>query len=61
MKTLSFEQMEVINAGLPDWLVNAWNAVCDFFVDAWCWLVYFFSGDLARDLFDDWEDILKEW
>ena len=62
MKTLSFEQMEVINAGsFWDWLVDAWNAVSEFFVDAWYWLVYFFSGELARDFFDDLEDILKEW
>jgi hypothetical protein len=38
MKTLSFEQMEVINAGWPDWLVNAWNSVCNFFDDVWTWI-----------------------
>ena len=33
-----FEQMEQINAGWPDWLVNAWNAVCDFFYDVYAWV-----------------------
>jgi hypothetical protein len=36
MKTLSFEQMEQINAG--GWLANAWNAVCDVIVDVWYWI-----------------------
>jgi len=39
MKTLSFEQMEVINAGtLWEWLTNAWNAICDFCDAAWEWI-----------------------
>ena len=38
MKTLSFEQMEQINAGWPEWFTNAWNAVSDFFSDVWQWI-----------------------
>jgi hypothetical protein len=35
MKTLTFEQMEQINAG--GWLSDAWNAVCDAVETAWEW------------------------
>ena len=38
MRTLTFEQMEQSSAGWPDWLVNAWNAVRDFFSDVWDWI-----------------------
>ena len=39
MKTLSFDQMEQVNAGGWEWLTNAWHAICDFCADAWNWLV----------------------
>ena len=51
MKTLSFEQMEQINAG--GWLADAWGAVCKFCVDAWDWIVYYVSGDFIYDFWDE--------
>jgi hypothetical protein len=54
MKTLSFEQMEVINAGLPEWLVKAWNAVCDFFVDAWCLFLDWVYSFIPIDWDEPW-------
>ena len=35
MKTLTFEQMEKINAG--GWIREAWNAVCNAVETAWEW------------------------
>ena len=42
MKTLSFEQMEVINAGWPEWLVKAWDAVCDVWNSFVNWIAEFY-------------------
>jgi hypothetical protein len=48
MKTLTFEQMESINAGWPEWIVNAWNAIRDFCRNIWEWVCnawYVISND----------------
>ena len=60
MKTLSFEQMEVIDAG--GWLADAWNAVCDFFCDVWEWIKSHAYAGFEFNLDGDWDFILgAEW
>jgi len=49
MKTLSFEQMEQINAG--SWISDAWDWICEAAEATWEWIqdhfvVYFQDGNM---------------
>ena len=54
MRTLSFEQMEQINGGWPQWLVDAVNAVGNFFSDVWDWIVSHGYPLIEQDIDGDW-------